>query len=156
MGSIKLKILNISLLVALGLSSNATANEYEEYLKQQQAGYNQYKASIEEQFNAYTAAYDEAFKEFAKSLGEKWPDVEPDVTTKTKWVEYGKDLNTKKSIDYEKEQMSFEVIAANEEEAKKKIEELFNATMKKDVEQAKKDDILEKKCKKKSKKVKLI
>ncbi|MGK0255429.1 MAG: membrane-bound lytic murein transglycosylase C, partial [Arcobacteraceae bacterium] len=92
-------------------------------------------------------AHDEAFKEFSKELGKKWPtkNEKADISTKVKFVEYGQDLNSKKVINYEKQNISLEVIAKNKQEAKQKIEKLFNELLNEDLETAYKKDVLEKK-----------
>lgn len=151
MGSSKIK----SAIVAASIlfsTTNLSALTFEEYQKQQQSSYTKYKANIEAEFKAYKKAYDDAFNEFKDELSKKWPDKEPDITTKKKWVEYTLDLESKKSVDFEKQELSFEVIAKNEQEAKKKIAKLFEQTMTQDVKSAVKNDIIEKKVYKKLKK----
>ncbi|MBD3840302.1 MAG: transglycosylase SLT domain-containing protein [Campylobacterales bacterium] len=144
MGNFKSK-LKCFVTASILLSGPVYGLSFEEYQKQQEMSFTKYQTSIMEEFNAYKKAYDDAFNEFKKELLVKWPDKIPDVTTKVKWVEYDKDLNSKKFIDYEKEQIGFEVIANSEDEAKQKMLQMFEQTMEKDVEQAARDDILEQK-----------
>jgi membrane-bound lytic murein transglycosylase C len=153
MGSFKLKILSAVTCIAIA-SVNLQALSFEDFQKEQNKEYQQYKDNLEKEFKAYKQAYEESFKEFSTELGKKWPQTTPDITTKHKWVEYSEDLNSKKAIDYEKKELSFEVIAKNEEEAKKKIAAMFDDTFSKDVSQASNDDILKKKIYKKLKKKK--
>lgn len=150
MGSSKIKNL---LLATLLLTINSFALNFEEFQKQQQTSYQTYKVSIDDQFKQYKKAHHEAMKEFSQELAKKWPDEKPDVTTSHKWVEYSKDLNSKKSIDFEKKEMNFEVIASSEKEAKEKIAKMFDNVLTKNVKDAYKDDILEQKILKKLKKV---
>ena len=119
MGSSTIKKLVFGATASLLLSSNLNALTFQDYQKQQNQSYKKYEDNINAQFKAYKKAYNEAFKEFSKQLGKKWPDKKPDLTTKKKWVEYSKDLNSKKSIDYKKKEISLEVIANSEEEARK-------------------------------------
>jgi len=151
MGSSKIKSAIIAASILFS-TTNLSAISFEEYQKQQQSSYTKYKDNIEEEFKAYKKAYADAFSEFKDELSKKWPDKEPDITTKKKWVEYTPNLESKKSVDFEKEELSFEVIAKNEEEAKKKIEKLFEQTLTQDVKTAVKNDIIEKKVYKKLKK----
>ena len=149
MGSSKIKNL---LFATLLFSVNGFALDFEEFQKQQQTSYQTYKVSIDDQFKQYKKAHHEAMKEFSLELAKKWPDAKPEVTTSHKWVEYSKDLNSKKSIDFEKKEINLEVIASSEKEAKEKIAKMFDNVLTKDVKDAYKDDILEQKISKKLKK----
>ncbi|MGB3750247.1 MAG: transglycosylase SLT domain-containing protein, partial [Arcobacteraceae bacterium] len=92
-------------------------------------------------------AHNEAFREFTKELNEKWPQQndKAELTTKTKFVEYTKDLGSKKIVDYEKKSIFFEVIAKTEKEAKARMEKMFDALLKEDIKSAYKKDLLEEK-----------
>ena len=142
------------ILITLLFSINVGADEFSEFKKKQEAGYNKYKQTIQEEFKAYQKAHDEAFKEFSKELGKKWPTKhgKADISTRKKFVQYGKDLNSKKVINYEKKNITLEVIAKNQQEAKKKIEAMFNNLLNEDVKTAYKKDLLEKRIAKKLKK----
>ena len=150
MGNFKIKTTIVGLCLLCGVNSSALT--YEEYLKQQTTQYTQYKDSYEKEFVAYKQAYADAFSEFKKDLKLKWPEKRPQVSTKHKWVEYSKDLNSRKSVDFSKKEINLEVIAKSEDEAKKKIALMFENLVKKDVKSAYKDDILEQKVIKKLKK----
>jgi len=141
----------ILIITGLLFSINLFANEFTEFQKQQEVGYKQYKQTIEKEFKEYQKAHNEAYKEFSKSLGKKWPqtDGKAEISTKKKFVQYSKDLNTKKVIDYEKKNISLEVIAKNQQEARKKIEKMFNNLLKEDINGAYKKDLLEKRIAKK-------
>ena len=145
------------LVVAIGLifCINISADEFSDFKKQQEAGYKQYKKTINEEFKAYKKAYQSSYKEFSKELGKKWPSKngKAQLSTKSKFIQYGKDLNSKKTIDYKKKNITLEVIASNQQEARKKLEKMFNEIIKEDVKTAVKKDILEKKIAKKLKKV---
>ena len=143
MGGSKMKILII--LIALLFSSNIFADEFSEFKKQAEIGYKDYKQTVSKEFEAYHKAYNEAFKEFSKELNKKWPtkNEKADISTKVKFVEYDYDLNSKKVINYEKQNISLEVIAKNQEEAKQKIEKMFNELLNEDVGAAYKKDLLE-------------
>jgi len=152
MGGAKMKKLLI--LITLLFSLNLTADEFSDFKKQQEKGYKEYKQTIDEEFKAYQNAHDEAYKEFSTELGKKWPTKhgKADISTQKKFVQYGKDLNSKKVINYEKKNISLEVIARSQQEAKKKMEKMFNELFKEDVKTAYKKDLLEKKISKKLKK----
>jgi len=124
-----------------------SADEYQDYLREQNKSYSQYKDNIEKEFKAYKKAYADAFKEYKTAIENRWPT--PDMTTKHKWVEYSKDYASKKSINYDKGEIKLEVIANTEKEAKNKILKMFNSLNSYDVKKAYKNDILEKKISKK-------
>jgi len=149
--------MKIKTLIFLILLSNITLYAkmtYKQYLKQQNQQYTQYKENLEKEFKAYKKAYSDAFKEFSKQLGKKWPkeNNKPETTTKHKFVEYSKDLNSKKVVDFDKKEIKLEVIANTKQEAKKKIAKMFDNLMKEDIKTAYKNDILEKLATKKLKK----
>lgn len=152
MGGTKMKKLLI--LIPLLFSLSLSADEFSDFKKQQEKGYKEYKQTIDEEFKAYQNAHDEAYKEFSTELGKKWPTKygKADISTQKKFVQYGKDLNSKKVINYEKKNISLEVIARSQQEAKKKMEKMFNDLFKEDVKTAYKKDLLEKKISKKLKK----
>ena len=143
MGSTKMK--NLLILITLIFTININADEYSDFKKKQESEYKEYKQTIEEEFNAYQKAYNDSFKEFSNELAKKWPikNGNAELSTKKKYVQYGKDLNNKNVIDYEKKKISLEVIAKNHQEAKKKIEQLFNKLLNEDVKSAYKKDLLE-------------
>lgn len=152
MGGTKMKKLLI--LIPLLFSLNLNADEFSDFKKQQERGYKKYKQTIDEEFNAYQQAHDQAYKEFSKELGKIWPTKhgKADISTQKKFVEYGKDLNSKKVINFEKKNITLEVIAKNQREAKQKIEKMFNDLLQEDVKTAYKRDLLENKITKKLKK----
>ncbi|MEA3512376.1 MAG: transglycosylase SLT domain-containing protein [Campylobacterota bacterium] len=145
---------NLIITLGLILAINSYAQTFEEFQQQQNGSFKQYKDDLEKEFKAYQKAHDDAFKEFSKELGKKWPkkNGKQEVTTKHKFVEYSKDLNSKKTVNYEKKEINLEVIANSEKEAKEKISKMFKELIKEDVKTAFKKDILEKKISKKLKK----
>ena len=149
MGGTKMKKLLI--LITLLFTVNSSADEFSDFKKQQNLGYKEYKKTVDEEFKEYQQAYNQAFKEFSQELGKKWPakNGKADISTQKKFVQYGKDLNSKKVINYEKKNITLEVIARNHQEAKKKIEKMFDNLLKEDVKTAYKKDLLENKITKK-------
>jgi len=137
------------LLIIVGLLflTNGIADQFSDFKKQQEAGYSLYKKTIEEQFLEYRKAHQEAFNEFSKEIEEKWPNYNGKavLSTKNRYVEYAKNLNSKKIVDYAKKNISLEVIATTQEEAKKKLAVMFDNLLKETVKTAHKKDLLEKK-----------
>jgi membrane-bound lytic murein transglycosylase C len=149
MGGSKMK--TILLAVAVLFCVNITADEFSDFQKKEEATYQNYKKIIEAEFSEYQKAYNEAFKEFSSQLGKKWPKIndKADISTKEKFVEYSEDLNSKKVIDYSTQNISLEVIAKTQQEAKKKMEKMFDSLLNENVKDAYKNDILERKITKK-------
>jgi len=137
------------LLVIVGLLfvTNSIADEFSDFKKQQEAGYSLYKKTIEEQFLEYRKAHQEAFNEFSQEIEKKWPNYNGKavLSTKNRYVEYAKNLNSKKIVDYAKQNISLAVIATTQEEAKKKLAVMFDDLLKETVKTAHKKDLLEKK-----------
>ena len=143
MGSTKMKrsIIFITLLFTI----HTNADEFSDFKKKQETNYKEYKQTIDNEFKDYQKAYNEAFNEFSTELAKKWPtkNGKADISTKKKFIQYTEDLNSKKVIDYEKQNITLEVIAKSHPEAKKKIEKMFNALLTEDVKSAHKKDLLE-------------
>merc|ERR1711916_94336 len=133
---------------------NLNANEFEEWkakqdkeFSQSQQEYIDWKKQHDAEFKAYKKAQEEAFNEYKKEIENNWPKAE--LSTNHKWVEYNKDYTTKKSVDFKNENIKFEVVAKDEKEAKKKIEDLYMQLLKDDVKTAYKNDKVESKIAKK-------
>lgn len=144
---------NLLILISLVFAVNVIADDFADFKKSQETGYKEYKKTIEEEYQAYQKAHNEAYKEFSKELGKKWPSKngKAEISTNKKFVQYGKDLNSKKVINYKKNNITLEVIAKNQQEARKKLEKMFNNLVKEDVKTAYKKDLLEKRIAKKLK-----
>ncbi|WP_419770848.1 MAG: transglycosylase SLT domain-containing protein [Candidatus Marinarcus sp.] len=133
-------LLSLCLLYTL---PHLNADTFEEYLKEQNQSYDSYKENSEKAFTAYQKAYEEGLNEYKNEIAKIWP--QPEVSTRYKWVQYNKDYDTKKSVDFENENIQLEVIANNEEEARKKILASFDDLLKEDVKKAYENDQLENK-----------
>lgn len=96
------------------------ANSEFENFKQEQE---QYLQGFNQEFESYKKAYNKAFDSFSKELSQFWPVQE--LTSKETWVEYSKDLQNKKVVDFKKGEIKLETIADNETEARKKLQELL-------------------------------
>jgi membrane-bound lytic murein transglycosylase C len=148
----------IKYILTLALVTNIFALTFDQYQKAQNNSFTKYQKDINKEFKAYKKAYDDEFKKFSKQLGKKWPtkNGKADISTKHKFVEYDKDLTSKKSIDFEKKLISLEVIASSEDEAKRKISNMFKDILNKSVKDAYKKDILEKRVYKRLKKKRVL
>lgn len=122
-------------------SSLLFASTFEEFAKQSQESFESYKTTLEQEFEAYAKAHEKALQEYQNDILKNWPSAE--VSTNHKFVQYDKGYNTKKVVDFEKEELNIEVIAKDEKEAKIKIAQALNELMKEDVKSAVKKDPLE-------------
>ena len=149
MGGTKMK--KKLILIIVFISYNINADEFSDFKKTEQSEYSQYQENTKKEFLSYKEAYQKSYEEFAKELSQIWPNRNDkiDISAKKRFVQYSKDLNSKQTIDYEEKNISIEVIAKNNQEAKQKIETLFNKILEEDVKTAYEKDILEQKILKK-------
>lgn len=125
----------------LCLTSSLYAENFQSYQQKVKQSFTNYKKNINDSFLAYKHAQERALKEFKKELKVNWED--PKFSTKYKWVEYSKDLQNRKSIDYKNHIMHFEVHAKNKTDAMKKFSFMFHDTLNEDIKTANKKDLLE-------------
>jgi len=92
---------------------------FEEFLKQQQQDQQQafedelsefqnYVAEVTSQYDAYEQQQAREFEEFKKAVEEKWQDFKS--PSKKEYVEYDDDLDSRASVDFEKGEITVEVI----------------------------------------------
>ncbi len=136
------KILFITL-----FSSSLFGSEFKNYLKAHNDQFVKYQKDIDNEFAAYKKAYDEGLKEYKSEITKKWPTA--DVSTNFKWVEYDRNYNSKKALDYQKKMIELEIIAQNRKEAEIKLTKMFEDLMAYDVNKGFFNDILELKISKK-------
>ena len=117
------------------------AEDFQDYQQRVTQNFTHYKKNIHNNFLAYKHAQQKALKKFKKELKVKWKN--PQVSTRYKWVEYSKDLQERKSIDYKKHVMHFEVHAKNRADAMTQFSSMFNNTLNEDITTANKKDLLE-------------
>lgn len=137
----------VALTLLLGMSAWGANDDFLRYKQQQNQEFTRYQKDVADQFQAYKKAQQEGLAEFKKELRAKWK--KPEVSTRYKWVEYSKDLSERKSIDFAKQMMRLEVHAKNQQEAMQKLHKMFEDTMREDLKEASKRDLLEHKIAKK-------
>lgn len=92
---------------------------FEEFLKQQQQAQQQafedelsefqnYVAEVTSQYDVYEQQQISEFEEFKKEVEEKWQDFK--APSKKEYVEYDEDLDSRASVDFEKGEITIEVI----------------------------------------------
>lgn len=128
-------------------SSSLLGSEFKNYLKAHNDQFVKYQKDIDNDFATYKKAYDEGLKEYKSEITKKWPIA--DVSTNFKWVEYDRNYNSKKALDYQKKIIELEIIAQNRKEAEIKLTKMFEDLMTYDVNKGFFNDILEQKISKK-------
>ena len=85
---------------------------FEDFKRQQEQAFNQYKESITKEYDAYEAAEKAAFEKFKEDVELQWEEFRGS-TAKT-YVSYDGDLQSRASIDYENGNLLIEVIIDEE------------------------------------------
>ncbi len=85
---------------------------FEDFKRQQEQAFNQYKESITKEYDAYEAAEKAAFEKFKEDVERQWEEFKGS-TAKT-YVSYDGDLQSRASIDYENGNLLIEVIIDEE------------------------------------------
>jgi membrane-bound lytic murein transglycosylase C len=116
-----------NLLFVILLSNLLSAQSATDFQKQQMQDFEKektkfsaYKKSQEDEFDSYQKSQMKAFEDYKKEIGAYWQD--PKMSTKKTWVAYTEDKKTRTDVDFEKETIVVETIAASPEEAKKKLQ----------------------------------
>ncbi|MFA6788068.1 MAG: murein transglycosylase domain-containing protein [Arcobacteraceae bacterium] len=132
-----------NLFFILFVSTLLLANNFENFLNQENQDFSSYKTNLDKEFTAYKKAYDKSLEIYKKEIQAYWPHVE--ISSPHQFIQYDKDYHTKKSIDFQNETIQIEVIAQNEEEARDKLLSSWNDLMQEDVKSAYAKDQLESK-----------
>jgi len=132
----------LTLLLPLFLFSQS----FEDFKKQENISYTTYKKD----FYTYKEAFLEAQEEYLNKIKTFWPQKE--LSTKNKWVQYSKNYQEKKVVDFEKQAIHLNVIASSSKEARQKLLQSLGDLLKEDVKSAYKNDQLEQNISKKLKK----
>ena len=113
-------ILSLTLVSSIFATNNYDVEtEYQNYAKQQKIEFNNYKKSLEDGFKEYKTELNKGFAEYKKSLSKYWEN--PELSSKTTFVEYSKDKKIKKKVDYENNYIEINVIAKDKLLAKKEM-----------------------------------
>ena len=133
----------LTLVCAMLLSLGACANEFDDAFdemdaqlesqygavaaEQEQQEYEQWKRQQNEEYEAYKKAYFEALNNYKRDILKYWDSAE--VTDRTHWVEYSKDLQSKRVVDYESNEIRISVLDSNA--SSEKIQQLIEGSLKK-------------------------
>jgi membrane-bound lytic murein transglycosylase C len=140
---LKFKNLLIFLLLFFSFENLLVAETFQEYKQNGNKNYFIYKSTIKKQFKEYKNAQEIALKEFRGEIKKHWNS--PLISAKHTWVEYSKDLKSRKIVDFKKKRIKLAVIAKDKRDARERIVTLFNSLVRENMNMAYKHDILEKK-----------
>jgi len=94
--------------------------------------YKKYRDDLTSEFEQYKRIMNEEFEKYKLSISEKWG--KPVVPAKKKWVEYSPNFNIRRMIDFDKEEITVQIIASDgenvEAELEKQIEVIAGKTEK--------------------------
>ena len=120
---------------------------FEEFLKQQQQAQQQafedelsefqnYVAEVTSQYDAYEQQQAREFEAFKKAVEEKWQDFK--APSKKEYVEYDDDLDSRASVDFEKGEITVEVIVEEDipDPVSQPVNEVENNVPKQETKQA--------------------
>ena len=129
----------IFIFIAFSISSGQ--DDYEEWLKNQQSGFdalveqeNTYMEEITKEFDEYKAEQERLFQDFKDEVEKKWDEFK--FSGKKTYVDYDEDLNARGSIDFENGVVEVEVIVdADPEQTPSQEKEAGEELLKKKITQ---------------------
>jgi membrane-bound lytic murein transglycosylase C len=129
-------------------------NEFENYEKSEKMSYKEYKDTLEKEFTEYKDTLEKEYKEYKKELSTYWDD--PELPSKTTYVEYSNDKKIKKKIDYENNYIEIDVLSKDKNEAKKSLAVALAKLVTEDTQKSFENDPVMKKVEKKVKDFKFV
>ena len=100
--------ISVSIIIAQEESGKYSPDDFANYQKQQMEAFQNYKQSVTAQYNAYEQQEKEAYEKFKEEIEQKW-DAFKEPESKV-YVEYSEDSNIRQSVDFEKGEITIEVI----------------------------------------------
>jgi membrane-bound lytic murein transglycosylase C len=120
--SLSLTLISISLLFSWNIVANnhqdQNFDDIDRMLEQQ---FKQKSTEIDRLYNTYSAAIDDAFNGITKKIEVKWPS-NVKLPTKSTWVGYSKNLQTRSIVDYQAGKLVIETLVTNNDLGKAKLE----------------------------------
>lgn len=80
-------------------SAPSSTQSFEDYKAAQKSEFNAYKTALMEEFDAFKKINAEEQEKYERAITEVWDT--PVVSSETIWVEYSKDMQERKSVDFE-------------------------------------------------------
>lgn len=116
------KVFLISALMCFNMLYAQTESDFERFKREQQESMNAIKQndsliflSLEKEYQDYLKAEKEAYDKFVKEMSAMWGGDNVIETTNKDWVEYSDDGKSRSKVDFEKGEVTIEIIVTPEE-----------------------------------------
>ena len=131
----KLVLLSALLMFCLSVSYAQVESDFERFKREQEASLNSMKQNeklslekMEKEYQDYLKAEQEAYDKFVKEMSAVWGGKNVVESTSKEWVEYTDNGNSRSIVDFEKGEVTIEIIvtdeeSASEEKMEKKVED---------------------------------
>jgi len=101
---------------------------FERYKRQQEAGVERIKS----EWKRYRKNYLMAYRDYRRKLDKVW--AKPELSGKTRWVEYGKDLHTKRVVDFKHNEVrisfaNMQEAELSEQQIRQQFEKIIRASI---------------------------
>ncbi len=120
--SLLLTIIGFSLIISWDLlANNQQEQSFDEIDRMLDQQFKQKNNEIDSLYNAYSKAIDDAFNGVTKKIEVKWPS-NVKIPTKSTWVGYSDNLQTRSIVDYQAGEVVIETLVTNNDLTKAKLE----------------------------------
>ena len=120
----KLVLLSTLLMFCLSVSYAQVESDFERFKREQEASLNSMKQNeklslekMEKEYQDYLKAEQEAYDKFVKEMSAVWGGKNVVESTSKEWVEYTDNGNSRSIVDFEKGEVTIEIIVTDEESA---------------------------------------
>ena len=104
---------NKSVILLLSIVLLFSQQSFEEYKKQQEQAFSQYKESVTKEYEQYEQAEKAAYTQFKEDVEKQWEAFKG--STKKTYVSYDEDLQSRASINFEAGEVTVEIILEEDE-----------------------------------------
>ena len=105
-------VLSATVLVPAGRAQQT----FEEWLKQDQAAFDQYKAEVTQEYKEFVEQDRKAYADFVREAGAVWGRANVWVPEKKVWVQYTEDLEERSQVQFEDGQVRVQLVLAPSED----------------------------------------
>ena len=142
------------MLIPFGFTLSLYALSAQEEIAKMQAEFEAAKSAQNLEFKNYKESLNKTFKAYKKELAKYWKN--PELSTKNEWVSYSQDKKSRSKVDFKNDTLVVEVIAKDEKEAQKKLENRVAYAISKNTKEVVDSDELQRKIAILSKKSKRV
>jgi len=144
----------LKMLIPFGFTLSLYALSAQEEIAKMQAEFEAAKSAQNLEFKNYKESLNKTFKAYKKELAKYWKN--PELSTKNEWVSYSQDKKSRSKVDFKNDTLVVEVIAKDEKEAQKKLENRVAYAISKNTKEVVDSDELQRKIAILSKKSKRV